>query len=331
MSDHRDWRRPGLLRRRTFVCAALALASPAVHAQGGGWPNRIVRLVVPYPPGGASDIVARNVAERLPAKLGQQIVIEHKAGAGGAVGGEYVARAAPDGYTLLANTTGLLTINPHLSKTPYDPLKDFTPISTTAASYGMLGVHPSVPVGSLQDLIAYAKAHPGKLHFGSAGNGTITQLYGEIFKLDAGIDIVHVPYRGSGPALNDLLAGQIQMMFDPVTMPHIKAGRLKGLATVGEKRWSGLPEVPTLKEQGFSGRVALSWFGIIGPAGLPADMVDRMAAAVGEVLRDPDLTKRLDDLGFETMIVARDDMRRRIAEDHALFGDVIRRAKISIQ
>ena len=239
------------LGRRHFLAATAGIATaPAIASAQSDWPNRQIRIVVPYPPGGPSDITTRLVLERAGSLLGQSVLFDNKAGASGAIGAEHVKNSAADGYTFLVTTTAMVCITQHLQPLPYDPAKDFIPVARTATSWIGMGINPQVPANSLEEFIAYAKANPGKINFGSAGLATITQLYGEMFNIEAGVKMVHVPYKGSAPATNDLLSGQIQVQFDPTTLPHIAAGRLKCFAILGEKRWPGKPDVATLKEQG---------------------------------------------------------------------------------
>jgi tripartite-type tricarboxylate transporter receptor subunit TctC len=220
------------MRRRSFIgglVAAPAVAS-AQSAPAGDWPNKQIRIVVPYPPGGPSDITTRLVLERAGAVLGQSVLFDNKAGASGAIGAEHVKNSPADGYTFLTTTTAMVCITQHLQPLPYDPGKDFVPVARTATSWIGMGINPQVPANNLQEFIAYAKANPGKVNFGSAGPATITHLYGEMFNIEAGVKMVHVPYKGSAPATQDLLSGQIQVQFDPTTLPHIVAGKLKCFA-----------------------------------------------------------------------------------------------------
>src|SRR3954469_11001438 len=280
---------PPIGRRHMLALAiAPALAVPRLAQGQQDWPARPITMIVPYPPGGTTDLAARPVAPKLGEILGQPIVIENRAGAGGSIGAEAVARARPDGYTLLAFPTAVLTISPHIMSLPYDPATAFTPVLMSAAAYGVIAAHPSLPFRDVAGLVAYAQAHPGQLRFGSAGNGTITQLSGEMFAEATGIRLEHVPYRGSAPSLTDLLAGRVQLLFDPVALPAIQEGRLVAIATIAETRNPQLPDTQTLRELGLRQAEALPWFGIAAPAGLPGLIVDRLTAALRTVLATPE-------------------------------------------
>jgi tripartite-type tricarboxylate transporter receptor subunit TctC len=292
---------------------------------GERYPNRTITFVVPYPPGGSSDNVARPVAAKLSEVLGQPVVIENRGGAGGSVGAAAVAQAKPDGYTLLVFPTAVLTISPHMMALPYDAARAFTPVSMLAFGDAVVAMHPSVPARSVSELIAHAKASPTPLRFGSAGNRTITQMTGELFAEAAGIRLEHVPYRGSAPALTDLLAGRVQLQFDPVAMPAIKDGRLVGLAVVGDRRSAELPELPTLKELGVGGEAGLSFFGLAGPAGLPPEVVDRLAAALRQVLAAPEVAKAMAPVGLRPNFEAGEVFAERLRRDRELFGAAVRR------
>jgi tripartite-type tricarboxylate transporter receptor subunit TctC len=280
---------------------------------------------VPYPPGGSSDNAARPVAAKLSEALGQPVVIENRGGAGGSVGAAAVAQARPDGYTLLVFPTAVLTISPHMMALPYDAARAFTPVSMLAFGDAVVAMHPSVPARSVSELIAYAKTSPTPLRFGSAGNGTITQMTGELFAEAAGIRLEHVPYRGSAPALTDLLAGRVQLQFDPVAMPAIKDGRLIGLAVVGDRRSAELPELPTLQELGVGGEAGLSFFGLAGPAGLPPDVVERLTAALRQVLAAPGVARAMAPVGLRPNFEAGEAFAERLRRDRELFGAAVRR------
>ena len=303
----------------------------ATSAAAQEWPNRPIRMVIPYPPGGPSDTTTRFVMDKVSAALGQPIIFDNKAGASGAIGAEIVKNAPPDGYTFLTTTTAMVAITRHLQPLPYDPDKDFVTVARMATSGGVFAVHPSVPATNVAEFVAYAKANPGKLNFGSAGLATITQLYGEILKLEAGIDMVHVPYKGSAPALQDLLAGVVQAQFDPVTMPHVKAGRLRGLAALGETRWAEMPDMPTMREQGYHKSAGDSWFGILAPAGTPAPIVQRVAREIDKALKMPDVIARLDVAGYRPTYLDPEAFRARITLESAGFAEVIRKGNIKAQ
>jgi len=294
-----------MIRRRFIrrVAAAAALGALAVsQALAQGYPTKPVKMIVPFPPGGPTDVQARIVAQKLGESLGQPVVIDNRGGAGGMLGSDIAAKSAPDGYTLLMGASGPHAVGVLTRKEPpYDPLKDFTPLSLVSYSPLMLVVHPSVKANSVQELIALAKAQPGKLNYGSFGNGTMAHFAGELFKLQAGVDIVHVPYKGTAPALADLLAGQIPMMFDTIitSLPHVKSGRLRGLAVTKSTRSQAVPELPTVAEAGLPGFQAVSWIGLMGPANMPKDIVDRLSNEMVKMLGDPALRQKLLDAGAE--------------------------------
>src|SRR5690349_12578544 len=259
-----------------FAASILALGAPVVPAQPATYPTKPIRLIVPFPPAGTTDILARAVAQKLSETWGQQVVVDNHPGAGGNIGSDIVAKASPDGYTLLMGTVGTHAINPSLyAKMPYDHVKDFAPVILVAGVPNVLVVNPALPVKSVQELIVYGKANPGKLNFASSGNGTSIHLSGELFKTMTGIQMTHVPYKGSSPALTDLIAGQVQLMFDnlPSSLQFIKAGKLRALAVTSLERSSALPDVPTLAESGLPGFEVSSWFGVLAPAGTPNDII----------------------------------------------------------
>jgi tripartite-type tricarboxylate transporter receptor subunit TctC len=312
-----------LARRSLAAVAAGLLGAPAWAQQT--WPTRPITLVVPYPPGGSSDLAVRPLAPKLAEILGQPVPIENRAGAGGSIGAEYVARARPDGYTLLAFPTAVLTISPHVMPLPYDPAQAFTPVTMTAVAHGVIAAHPGLPFRDVPGLVAYAKANPGRLRFGSAGNGTITQLSGEIFAEATGIRLEHVPYRGSAPSLTDLLAGRVQLLFDSVAIPAIREGRLIGLATIGETRNPLLPDLPTLAELGLPQAQALPWFGIAAPAGLPPEILRRLTTAFEAAMAAPEVAAAAAMMGLTPRFEAGEAFAARIRRERETFGAVVRR------
>jgi tripartite-type tricarboxylate transporter receptor subunit TctC len=316
-------------RRSLLGVAAAGLAMPAL-AQSG-WPNRTITLIVPYPPGGSSDNVSRPVAPKLSELLGQNVVIENRGGAGGSIGAAQVANAAPDGYTLLVWPTAVFTISPHMMRLPYDPVRAFTPIAMLAVSDGVVAMHPRVPVRDIRALVAYAKANPGKLRFSSAGNGTITQMTGEIFAEAAGIQLEHVPYRGSAPAFTGLLSGEVELQFDPVATPAVKDGRLIGLATTGEDRSPELPDLPTLRELGLFGQGGVSFFGLAGPAGIPQAIIDKLNEALAKVLVLPEVARAMAPVGLRPRHEIGEAFARRIATDREIFGAAVRRTGARVE
>ena len=286
----------------TLALACLApVALSGAHAQG--YPSKPVRIIVPYPAGGGIDVMSRLIGQRLAQRLGQSVVVENKPGAGTLVAAETVARAAPDGHTLLITTDATITINPHLyAKLPYDPVKDFAPITQLVLLNQMLLANPQVPASNLKELIAYAKANPGKLNYASYGVGSQPHLAMEILKNQAGIDIVHVPYKGIPQAVPAAIAGEVQLTFSGAasSQAHIKAGRLKALAIGGTKRLGIVPDVPTFAEAGFPDVPANAWFGLFAPAGTPREVIATLHAEVTRILRDPDfLQKEILAKGYE--------------------------------
>jgi tripartite-type tricarboxylate transporter receptor subunit TctC len=319
------------INRRLFLSASAGLlAAPAVASAQGDWPNRQIRVVVPYPPGGPSDITTRLVLERAAALLGQSVLFDNRAGASGAIGAEHVKNSPADGYTFLTTTTAMVCITQHLQPLPYDPAKDFVAVARTATSWMGMGINPQVPANTLQEFIAYAKANPGKINFGSAGLATITQLYGEIFNLEAGVKMVHVPYKGSAPATQDLLSGQIQVQFDPTTLPHIAAGRLKCFAVLGEKRWPGKPDIPTLKEQGLGKIGGDAWYGILAAKGTPQVAIDKLSRAIGEAVKDPAVNEKLVTSGNYASFQDSATFAATIERERVSFGEIIKKADIKL-
>ena len=280
--------------------AGLLLSAPSAWAQS--FPNKPIRLVCPFPPGGAVDIASRAIAQELTKNLGQPVTVDNKPGAGGNIGGAEVARSSPDGYTLFMTTSGIQAINPALySKMPFDPNKDLTPVSALVSLNNVLVLHPSVKANSVAEVIALAKSQPpGAMNYASSGSGTSIHMSGEMFKSLANINITHIPYKGSAPAINDLLGGQVMMMFDniPSALPHIKAGKLRALATTGAKRDPSLPELPTISEAGLSGYESGVWFGISVPANTPRDIVNKLNAEIVKGTKAPEFVKRMTDLGY---------------------------------
>ena len=324
-------RPPAPTRRRASLrvaslavgAAALGLIGAAPLAAQDKWPTRPIRMVVPYPPGGNSDLIGRFMAERLSAALGQQVVVENKGGGGGAIGAEVVANAAPDGYTILMAPSGVLVVTPHLRKVPYDPMA-FVPIATISGSYGIVSARRDLPANSLAELGELAKKEPGKLTFGSAGPGTMTQLTCEVLATELGAKMTHVPYRGSAPSLNDLVGGRIDVLCDPIALAQIKAGAVKPLATTGAQRHPELPQVPTLKEAGLSVAVG-SWFAFFAPKGTPAAAVDAIAAATGQVVAMPDTRARLQSFSQYPDFTSGKAFADRVRADSAFYRDLLER------
>ena len=284
-----------------FIAASIA-AAPAQAQSAVDFPSRPIRIVVPFPAGGATDIAARIIGERMSIDWKQPVTIDNRPGAGGNIGSDVVAKSPPDGYTLIMGVTGSHAINVSLySRMPYDPVKDFEPISQVAVVPNVVVVHPSVPANTLQELVALAKKEPGKLNYASLGNGTAAHLTMEMFKSVAGIEITHIPYKGSAPAVSDLLGGQVQTMIDglPSALPHVKAGKLRALAVTSAKRSRAAPDLPTIAESGYPGFSADAWSGLFAPKGTPKAVVDKLAGETQLILKLPETQKRLGELGAE--------------------------------
>ncbi|MGZ3291593.1 MAG: Bug family tripartite tricarboxylate transporter substrate binding protein, partial [Xanthobacteraceae bacterium] len=307
--------------------AVVSLLVLTMQATAEHYPDRVVRIVNPYPPGGSVDVMARILAQKLSDNLGQQFIVENRSGGGGNTGSDYVAKAEPDGYTLLFTAPGPLTVNQTLyTKLAFDPAKDFAPIALFATAPIVLIVNPAVPANNVQELIALAKKEPGKINFASAGNGTTNHLSGELFKSRANIDIVHVPYRGAGPAMNDIVGGHVQMFFDlmPVVLPQIATGKVRALANAGAKRPSALPDVPTIAEQGLAGFDASSWYGLVAPARTPEPVLAKLRDEVAKALKAPDMIARIHELGSEPGTVFGSDFGAFMAAETRKWADVIR-------
>jgi tripartite-type tricarboxylate transporter receptor subunit TctC len=310
-------------------CGSLAhAASPA-----DDYPTRPVRMIVGFPPGGGTDIMARLIAPKLTAAWNQQIVIDNRIGATGTIGATLVARAEPDGYTLLMGHLSSQAIAPSLFKVPYDPAKDFAPVSLVGSVPHVLVVHPSVRAQTVKDVIALAKAEPGKLKFPSAGNGTPPHLAGELFKLMAGVEMQHVPYKGSGQSVADLVAGHVPLSFDstPTVLPYLRAGRLRALAVTSIKRTPVLPDVPTLAESGLKGYQVGSWYGMFAPAGTPPAIVGKIHATVHSALQAADMKDKLDKLGTdETVTETPEAFRDMLLGDIEKYAKVIKAANLKV-
>ena len=284
------------------LLVTFALSAIVQLAGAASFPDRPINLVVPNPPGGLVDTSARLLSEPLTRVIGQTVVVDNKPGASGNIAYQYVANAKPDGYTLLISYSGYHVGNPALmDKLPWDPIKDFSPIALLTVSTNVIAVHPSVPVNNLKEFIAYAKANPGKLNYASQGNGSVSHIGTEMFKQTTGIDIVHVPYKGSGPAIQDVLAGQVQVFIStpPSLMQHVQSGKLKGLAVTGKNRHPGMPNVPTTAEAGLPSFQLESWVGLFAPAGTPAPVITKLTDSVKKGLALPEVKERADAAGVE--------------------------------
>ncbi|HRO61449.1 MAG TPA: tripartite tricarboxylate transporter substrate binding protein [Burkholderiaceae bacterium] len=289
------------MHRRSFLLASAAVAAHGPLAAQSQWPSRPVRMVIAYPPGGSTDVAGRLLAEQLGRRLGQQVVVENRAGAGGTVGATLVARAESDGYTLLLAASPEVSIAPITMKSlPYDPVRDLQPITRVGQVPFFLVVNPSVPAKTLAEFIAHAKANPGKLSYSSFGNNTSNHLAGELFKSVAGVDSVHVPYKGSGPSIVDLIGGQVQYTFDtpPAVLEHVRAGKLRALAVATRKRLASAPQVPTFAEAGLPGFSGGTWFGLFAPAKTPRALVERLNAETVALLKSAELSKAFADRGI---------------------------------
>ncbi|MET0631772.1 MAG: tripartite tricarboxylate transporter substrate binding protein [Xanthobacteraceae bacterium] len=313
---------------RLILTVIVSLLVVIVQAAAQTYPDRVVRIINPYPPGGSVDITARILAQKLSDNTGHQFIVENRTGAGGNTGADSVAKSAPDGYTLMFTAPPPLAINQTLytKGLPYDPAKDFVAIGTFALTPIVLMVHPGIPVKNVQELIAFAKSNPGKVHFGSAGIGTTPHLSGELFKSMAKVEIVHVPYRGTGPAMNDLVGGHIQMFFDllPASLQQINAGNVRALANAGAKRPPALPDLPTVAEQGLAGFDSASWVALAAPAKTPAPVVAKLREEVGKVLTSPDIVARIRELGSEPGTVNEKDVRAFLDAETKKWAEVIR-------
>jgi tripartite-type tricarboxylate transporter receptor subunit TctC len=311
-----------------FAIVALALLALAASARAQTWPDRVIRIVNPFPPGGSVDITARLLAQKLGDNLGHQVIVENRTGAGGNTGAESVAKSDPDGYTLLFTAPGPLVVNPTLytKGLPFDPNKDFTPIAIFAFTPIVLMVNPGIPASNVQELIAFARANPGKVNFGSAGMGSTPHLSGELFKTMTKTELTHVPYRGTGPAMNDLIGGHIQMFFDllPGSLPQINTGKVRALANAGAKRPAALPDLPTVAEQGLPGFDSASWVALVAPAKTPAPVLARLREEVGKVIAAPEIVARIREMGSEAGTVSEPQIRAFLDGETRKWAEVIR-------
>jgi len=318
---------PQTNRAALIALLAALLSAPALAT----YPDRPIRLMLPFPPGGPSDIVGRMFAQKLGESIGQQIVIDNRGGAAGNIACEIAKNAAPDGYTLLQGTVGTMSINPHLYKNlPYDPLRDFAPVSLLTETPYLLVTNPKLPANNVKELVALAKAQPGKFNFASGGVGTGNHFSGELFKTLAGIDVVHVPYKGSGVGMNDVLSGQIQMMFINLlpAMPYVTQGRLRGLGVTSAKRSIAAPDIPTIAESGFPGYQSTSWHGIMVPIKTPAAIVKQLHAELAKVSQQADVKKRMASQGTDVSGSTPEEFRKMIQVESAKWANVIKTAGI---
>ncbi len=315
---------------RRFACAAFLACGLAAQAWSQAWPSKPIRVVVNFPPGGAADQIARAIGTPLSEALGQPVVVENRAGANGNLGGEVVARASADGYTLLMSSGGMVSVNPHIyARMAFDPAKDLVPVAAAARVLVFLVAKPALPVNTAQEFLAYVQANPGRLTYGSAGNGSSPHLAGEMMKSQAGLFAVHVPYRGAAPALQDLLAGQIDFYFDPgIGLNQVRAGKLKLLAVGSPKRSPLFPQVPTLDEVGLKGFDADTVFGFYAPAGTPNEVVALLNREINRILATAAVKDRIQALGGEALAISPADFAAKAQEDSRRFGAIIRERKI---
>jgi tripartite-type tricarboxylate transporter receptor subunit TctC len=321
---------PKLPSRWTMAAVLLLALAPAAAADD--YPNRPVRLIIPFPPGGSNDVVGRLVAQQLSAKLGQQVYVDNRSGAGGTIGTEACATAAPDGYTICVISIAH-AVNPALYSLKYDPIKSFTPISIFATGPNVLVVNPTSPVKSVKELVALAKQKPGELNYASAGVGSFQHLGAELFKLQAQVNIVHVPYKGGGPAMQDVIAGHVKIMFSSLvqTTPFIKSGQLIALGTGGAKRSPVLPDVPTIAEAGVSGYVADNWWGLAAPAGLPAPVLEKLYTATQAALKAPELQAQFEREGAATVEMTSAEFADYIKTEITKWARVVKEGNIHAQ
>ena len=325
--------------QRRYLITKTAIAALVLSAMGGtvlaqGYPNKVVKLQVPFAPGGTTDIVARVIADPLSKVLGQTVIVENRAGGGGVVGATELARAIPDGYTLGVATVSTTAANPAINpKIPYNTLTDFTPIINIAATPNILAVHPSFPAKNYKEFLAEIKKNPGKYSFSSSGTGSIAHLQVELFKNLSGTFITHIPYRGSGPALNDTVAGQVNMIFDnlPSALPFILQKRLVPIVIAAPQRLAALPDVPTFEELGLEPVNRMAYYGITGPKGLPRDVVDKISVATKKALEDPAVRKRIEDAGAIIVANTPEEFSAQIKAEYEVYKKVVDSAKLKLE
>jgi len=314
--------------RMRVLALAMGLGSSLfVGAQSQVFPSKPIRVVCPFPAGGAVDIASRAIAQELSKNLNLPVTVENRPGAGGNIGSAEVVRATPDGYTLLMSTSGIQAINPFLySKMPFDPNKDLQPISVLVSLNNVLVVNPSVKINSVNELIALAKEQPGKLNYASSGSGTSIHMSGEMFKFMVNVNLIHVPYKGSAPAVTDLLGGQVMMMFDniPSSMPHIKSGKLRAIATTGAKRDPSLPDLPTIAEAGVPGYEAGVWFGLMAPLATPKEIVAKLNAEIVKASKTPEYIKKMNEQGYIVLASSVEQMSEMSRAEYARWGPIVK-------
>ena len=314
-----------------IVVLLLTSGTNLSHAQQ--WPSKAISIVVPFPPGGTTDVLARTIAQDLSASLGQPVVVENKPGAGATLGADFVAKSKPDGYVLLMGAVHHTVATSAYKKLPYDFQRDLSPISLVALVPNVLVVTTGLAAKNPLEVVALAKAQPGRLTFGSAGNGTVQHLIGAQFEAMGGVDLVHVPYKGSGPLVTDLIGGQISMSFDTITpvLPHIRSGKLRALAVTTIKRSPALPDIPTLDEAGLKGFNLGTWFGLLAPAGTPPAIVDRLSQEVAKIIAKPEFRKKMDDIGADPIANTPSQMAKLIKDDTERFVKLVKDAKLTVE
>lgn len=324
---------PDLLGRRNFLALTLSAMTLPALAQSGNFPQKPVRIVVPYTTGGSNDVIARLLAQQLQDAWGQAVVVENKPGAAGNIGASDIARSTPDGYSLLLTNINIVSMNPGLiANMPFDPQRDFSPISLLGATSLALVVHPSVPVSNVRELVELARKEPGRLNYASSGNGSPQHMSAEMFRAMTNTNLTHVPYRGAAPAISDLLAGQVQMTIGVVNqlIPHIRAGKFKALGVTSRKRLAQLPDTPTLDEAGVPGYESEIWLGLAAPAGTPSAIVELINRAVSKAMSAPEVVSKLQAQGIDVLLSTPEQMRQRGLDDLKRWGDIIRTAGIKV-
>ena len=320
--------------RPAYLTPALAigLALFATFSQAQSYPNKSIRMIVGFPPGGTTDVIGRLVAAKLSERLGQPVVVENRPGASGMIGADAVAKASPDGYTLLMSSSTHATYTSLYNKVPFDPVKDFEPVSFIGTTPYVMVVHPSLPVKSVADLLGYAKARPGQLNYAASTPGTAQHLAWELFKRSTGTDLTYIAYKGTGALMPDLLSGRLQAAIDNVAVmtQHVKNGTLRGIAVTSPKRSPLLPELPTVAESGVKGFQAIGWFGVFAPAGTPEPVIKSLSEKIAGVLKQPDVLERMAELGAEAASGGQDDLRKLLASEMLIWGKVIRDAGVKI-
>ena len=312
---------------------AIALAALPLAAGAQAWPSRPIKVVVPFTAGGSTDTVARIMAEKLTTRLGQPVIVENKAGAGGAIGSDFVAKSPPDGYTLLVGTSSTMAIIPHLySKPPYDPTREFVPVVLLGTADIDIVINPKVPARTVKELLAYARANPGKLTFASGGNGSISHLLGEYFNSMANVQMLHVPYKGDAQMTTDLIGGQVDMAFGTavVFLPHVKSGKVIALAVTNPTRSTTQKDLPTVSESGVPGYEAVQWFGIAAPTGTPREIVQRLNDEIRAILAQPDVQKRFADLGFDVVGDKPDEFAAFVRSENAKWKKIAETANVKL-